>query len=646
MPRKKISHTRSLARKLLPFLFVALAVILAGALSRVKHSNAITCGFGSDIGGGRCRGYLTTSGSVQNWTVPGDWNSASNTIELIASGASGNAGSAGGPGGTGNGGGGGGAYSVITNQALSGSVGYRVGAAGGPDNTFICNGNVNCGTVNGSNGSDVIGLACGGTFGSGTSGGSGGVSSGPCGSGSGVSLGTATAGGNGGNGGSGTPGGGGGGAAGRNGIGGDGSASNGGGGDNGNGGSGACPGNNGTEWDATHGSGGGGNGGSAAAGCDGGNYGAGGGGGQGSGNLGGNGAQGLIVITYAPNVASGNVQVSSRSDTLSDSRMSTTSNHAISFKTNTNIAGSNTVVFGLPSSFLLSNIDCGDVDAATSSNFNFNYPACAATATAWGFSVAGSVATLTAPTDSAVHVATGTPMTIWIGSSATSQRQGVHWITNPSSGGIYTITVGGTFLGSGNILVSINSAVTVQATIAESLSLSVSSIGILGCTADDGATVNSVSTTGVTVPFGNISPNTFYIGCHDLQVSTNAGNGYSLTAQESRLLSTAQFTIPNTTCDNGACTLLTAGAWTNAAKNGFGHTCTNQTNHDCASTYSSGSNFRPLANIAAGDTAQAVMSSSTAATATGRIKYRLSAGAAQAAGLYTTIIAYIITGTY
>jgi hypothetical protein len=50
--------------------------------------------------------------------------------------------------------------------------------------------------------------------------------------------------------------------------------------------------------------------------------------------------------------------------------------------------------------------------------------------------------------------------------------------------------------------------------------------------------------------------------------------------------------------------------------------------------------------LSAGETAQAVMSSSTAATATGRMKYRLSAGSAQAAGNYTTVITYIITGTY
>jgi hypothetical protein len=94
--------------------------------------------------------------------------------------------------------------------------------------------------------------------------------------------------------------------------------------------------------------------------------------------------------------------------------------------------------------------------------------------------------------------------------------------------------------------------------------------------------------------------------------------------QEQTLMKTlAGFTIRQTACDGAACTLTTAAAWTNAANNGFGHTCFNQDgNHDCSSTYSSGTKFRPTANVAAGDAAETVMASSTPATVTGRIKYR------------------------
>ena len=80
------------------------------------------------------------------------------------------------------------------------------------------------------------------------------------------------------------------------------------------------------------------------------------------------------------------------------------------------------------------------------------------------------------------------------------------------------------------------------------------------CLADDGATVNPVSTTGTSVPFGFVPPNTFYQGCQDLKVSTNAPGGYSLSVQESYAMRTASggYTIPDTTCDNGDCSVVTA----------------------------------------------------------------------------------------
>jgi len=351
----------------------------------------------------------------------------------------------------------------------------------------------------------------------------------------------------------------------------------------------------------------------------------------------------------------GGIQASSRSDTLSDPRPSATSNHTFAFTVNNSIVGSSasnssTLTLVLDPNFTIPvGMNCGDVDAATSVQFNFNYPGCVATATAWGFSATGSVITLVPPSGTGVYVPTSTQVTINIGSNATVGQQGSHWITNPSTVGIYTISVGGTFGGSGNMLVSINSAATVQVAVAESLAFTVSSVKAVNCTADDGATVSAVDTSPTSVPLGTLFPvNTFFTGCQDLVVSTNAGGGYSVKVQEQTLMHTlGGFNFPQTACDGAACTLTTAAAWTNPANNGFGHTCFNQDgNHDCASTYSSGTKFRPTANVASGDAAQTVMASSTPASVTGRIKYRISAGIQQAAGTYTTVIVYTITPTY
>jgi hypothetical protein len=40
---------------------------------QLKEARAINCGFGSDIGGGRCRGFITDTAQT-TWSVPSDWN--------------------------------------------------------------------------------------------------------------------------------------------------------------------------------------------------------------------------------------------------------------------------------------------------------------------------------------------------------------------------------------------------------------------------------------------------------------------------------------------------------------------------------------------------------------------------------------------
>ena len=122
--------------------------------------------------------YLTSGTS---WTVPSDWNSSNNTIEVIGGGGGGalNVSSSVGAGG-------GGAYSKKSNVTLTSgaSVKYAIGSGGvfasgssgnvGGD-TFFCTSTSNCATIAGT--AVVVG-ARGGSGGSGISGGAGGAATG------------------------------------------------------------------------------------------------------------------------------------------------------------------------------------------------------------------------------------------------------------------------------------------------------------------------------------------------------------------------------------------------------------------------------------------------------------------------------------
>lgn len=323
-------------------------LILLIVVSISLETKAATCGFGIEIGGGLCRGYLTST-TTTSFSVPSDWNSSSNTIEVIG---------AGGMGGDGDGasGGGGGAYSKISNQTLSGTVTYQVGWGGQDDassdsnggDTWFCNSTSNCASLAGSavvvgaqggfageTGSGVGGAASSGVGTTKNSGGHGGAGQyfSRGGGGGGGAGGPNGNGANGGDGYPGTVGGGGGGGGANNGS----AGSNSGGGSGGNGGNNrnstgggtggpafSGSGSDGTDggggggggfaasygymggtdpvWATGYGPGGGGGGGSSQYGKGGigGGYGGGGGGnGLNSGNYSKKGGDGIIVITYA-----------------------------------------------------------------------------------------------------------------------------------------------------------------------------------------------------------------------------------------------------------------------------------------------------------------------------------------------------------
>src|SRR5262249_43718009 len=110
------------------------------------------CGAGfTFIAGGYCREFITST-TTSSFTVPKNWNSSNNTVDVIGAGGGGGFDSI-------NGlqiGGGGGAWSRKKNVSLTAgnSVSYSVGVGGtslGPDggDTYFCNLLSSCGSISG-----------------------------------------------------------------------------------------------------------------------------------------------------------------------------------------------------------------------------------------------------------------------------------------------------------------------------------------------------------------------------------------------------------------------------------------------------------------------------------------------------------------
>lgn len=169
----------------------------------------------------------------------------------------------------------------------------------------------------------------------------------------------------------------------------------------------------------------------------------------------------------------------------------------------------------------------------------------------------------------------------------------------------------------------------------------------------DVSTVTGVNAP-LAVPFGTLSLNTFMDAAHLLTVSTNAVNGYVVTAQENDQLGKDGGTTPfivDTAGDNSLANETTSDTWDVAtAHPGFGYTLKSVSGATVPFT-STGATFnvRTFPSIADPDSplVQTIMSSTgTSDSHTANVCYRVTVGATQAAGDYENQITYTATASF
>lgn len=352
------------------------------------------------------------------------------------------------------------------------------------------------------------------------------------------------------------------------------------------------------------------------------------------------------------------------------------------------------------SDFNLSDIDCGDVDIAftgaeTNSSISANANGgsrdtrtnCPGSATTWGLFIDTTSDLLRFYTPSTVetHVATGTLVTIKVGHIASFQDTGNDSTINPGTDQSSIHRVSGTFGGTGDMLTYVIHTVKVSATVAETLTFLITGLpgqrnttdtndpdnrkmgacvfdadGVSPADNQDTEAVTPVTTTATTVPFGNVSTAALYQGCQRLEVTTNAGGGYTVRVRENNPLRTSGgVVIPDTQCNTSACTPTSAAVWTLAgAGQGFGISCVSAaTSMNCSNSgpnWNEGVNWAPVAYEGRLDPANSTsvpatvtkLDVSTSVSVLAKVKYRLEVPGAQGAGSYTNLVSWIVTPTF
>jgi len=217
-------------------------------------------------------------------------------------------------------------------------------------------------------------------------------------------------------------------------------------------------------------------------------------------------------------------------------------------------------------------------------------------------------------------------------------------ITNPNSAGVIfaqvtTYTSNDCATGptdSVTVAFSIFTGQALSVTVDPSLTFAVN--GVASSQAVNGATTTVATVTSAnTIPLGNVNPSTNSIAAHDLVVSTNATNGYTVYASYSGTLTDgASHTIADWTGTNGVPTTF-SGVGTSA----FGYTTESTSLSGTGSRFSSDkwAKFETW-NYEVARATTKVSSDTT------RIGYQVGVSSTQEAGTYTTTVILTATPTY
>jgi hypothetical protein len=215
--------------------------------------------------------------------------------------------------------------------------------------------------------------------------------------------------------------------------------------------------------------------------------------------------------------------LTSVSDALSRAKVSTLADHTIQFITSSGVGAGETITLTFPDEFDLGSFSVNNVDLAVSSggtctSFSDKTLSTSASGTTWGVGQSGQVITFTSDSDT---IASNRCVQIQIGANATTGSAGASVITNPSAADNYTIEIAGTMADSGSATVPILSddQVQISATVAQSLTFSLSANSIsFGTLTTSGARYANTST-GATSD----------TAAHTMTIATNAPTGYSIT---------------------------------------------------------------------------------------------------------------------
>lgn len=347
----------------------------------------------------------------------------------------------------------------------------------------------------------------------------------------------------------------------------------------------------------------------------------------------------MITLMFSYSVVGVNesdAALASVSDTLTDSRFNTASDHTIAFTVkHSSLVATDTIVVAFEADFDTSSVVFADITIADDTDsYTVDDGACASNEI--GITGEGTD-TVTFTLCTGTTIADEEPLTITFANEH---------ITNPATAVCGTVNDSyickidvTTSDESGTTKVAIISGVAVSATVDETLTFTIA--GVANSTTQKASVTTTVDTSGdaTTLPLGTLSVSANTIAGQNLTVSTNATGGYTTTLEYTAALTSGSDTIDDWTGSNAAPTAFPAAgtdeAWgytTDDAVLGTGTTGRFGTNNVWAALTTS-----PL---------EVAYSNVPVSSEVTKMAYQAAIEGTTEAGSYTTTLFYITTPIY
>ena len=328
--------------------------------------------------------------------------------------------------------------------------------------------------------------------------------------------------------------------------------------------------------------------------------------------------------------------LTSMSNTLSSVKVNTLADHTIQFVTPTGVAAGLSISVTFPVGWNLGSIGATSTDFATSTSASCSgfsdalINNGAASGISWGFASTSQSITLTSGT---AVVPANRCVQIRLGSNAIFQASGTSQITNPVTATSSIINIAGTFGDTGAITVNIvtDDTVSMTGTVNQSLTFAISTSTIFFGTLGSGGAKFASSTN----PLGSSAETV----AHNLQVSTNAPSGFTVSVRGQTL--TSQQNASNTITAIGA----SAASSTIASEQfGFRATESGGTGVTVSAPYSFSTSYGY--NATATSSATLAVGSGATPLSTLDLRYVTNIAAITEAGTYAANLVYVATANF